>query len=231
MYKGKTVGVVLAAAGSGTRLGRTERKQFFEIASTPIWIHTLERFQQCPYVDWVAVTGPPDAVDDMKQRVSPLKFTKLSAIVQGGEHRQDSVMGGLNALRTSAPDLILIHDAVRPCVSPKVIEDVLEATLMFGAAVPAVQPKETVKFSNGNSFVESTPDRSSLWLVQTPQGFQALLLYKAFEKAFVEGFYGTDDSSLVERMGIKVKIVKGDYENLKITTAEDLPFAEFLMRK
>ena len=230
MYRGKTVGIVLAAAGSGVRAGGKVRKQFLEIASKPIWIHALEKFQHWSHVDFIVVAGPSDAIEDMRRRAPMSEFTKL-LIVQGGEHRQDSVWIALDELRKLTPEIILVHDAVRPFVSHKTMEEVLEGALAFGAAVPALHPKETVKFSNGDSFVESTVRRSSLCLVQTPQGFQAPLLYKAFEKAFADGFYGTDDSSLVERIGIKVKIVNGAYENLKITTSEDLLFAEFLMRR
>lgn len=230
MYKGKTVGVILAAAGSGVRVGGNVRKQFLEIASKPIWIHTLEKFHQCSYVDFIVVAAPSDAIDDMKRAAPTSKLIKLS-IVRGGEHRQDSVWAALDEVRKSSPELILVHDVVRPFVPHTLIEKVLESASAFGAAVPALQPKETVKFSNGDNFVEATPWRNSLWLVQTPQGFQAPFLYKAFEKASADGFYGTDDSSLVERIGIKVKIVDGAYENLKITTSEDLLLAEFLMRK
>ncbi len=230
MYIGKTVGVILAAAGSGVRAGGNARKQFLEIASKPVWIHTLEKFQQCSHVDFIVVAGPSNAVEDMKRAAPTSKLIKLS-IVRGGEHRQDSVRAALDELRKFTPEIILVHDAVRPFVSHTLIEAVLEGALAFGAAVPALHPKETVKFSNGNNFVEATPWRNSLWLVQTPQGFQASLLYRAFEKASRDGFYGTDDSSLVERTGIKVKIVDGAYENLKITTSEDLLLAEFLMRK
>ena len=231
MYKGKRVGVILAAAGSGTRTGGKVRKQFVEIASKPVWVHALEKFRQSPHVDSLVVAGPSDALDDMKRRISDADFKKPFAAVQGGEHRQDSVLIALKELHRFSPDIVLVHDAVRPFVSNKIIQDILEGALVFGAAVPALQPRETIKVSNGNNFVETTPRRDSLWLVQTPQGFQMTILEKAFEKASADGFYGTDESSLVERTGVKVRIVEGAYENLKITTSEDLLLAEFLLRK
>lgn len=231
MYKGKKVGVVIPAAGEGVRVPGRVRKQFLEIAGKAIWVHTVDKFLQCREVDSVVVAAPADAVEDMKHEASTLTFEKLFAVVRGGNHRQHSVRLALNELQKFAPDLILVHDAVRPFVSHKVIQDVLEGAFIYQAAVPAVQSKETIKVSNGNSFVAVTPERRTLWVVQTPQGFHASLLYKAVAKAFDEDFYGTDDSSLVEQLGVKVKIVEGAYDNVKITTPEDLLFADFLIRK
>lgn len=230
MYKQNNVGVVIPAAGNSVRMGSPVKKQFLELAGKPIWIHTVEKFHACPEIDSIVVAGPPESIEEMKRQANAMNFHKIRAIVGGGQHRQDSVRSALEVMRTISPDIVLIHDAVRPCISSNLIGDIIDAALIFGAAIPALQPKETVKISHGNSFVDATPNRNTLWLVQTPQGFQSSLLYNAFDQAVQDGFHGTDDASLVERIGVKVKIVPGSYENVKITTPEDVQYAEFLLQ-
>lgn len=229
MYRQEQVGAVIAAAGTGQRFGAGRKKQFLEIGGKPIWIRTLEVLSEVPAIDSIVIAAPPEDLEEMRGVAAPLGDSKLKAIVAGGAHRQDSVLRGLEGLRKFNPDLILIHDAVRPLVSRKIIEDVIEGADLYKAAVPAVQPKETIKMGDGDSFVRTTPERASLYVIQTPQGFHAGVLFEAFERASKEHYYGTDDANLVERMGIKVRIVPGAYENLKITTPEDLAFAELLV--
>lgn len=233
MYKQNNVGVVIPAAGNSVRMGSPVKKQFLELAGKPIWIHTIEKFHACREVDVIVVAGPAESIDEMKKQANAMNFHKIRAIVGGGQHRQDSVRSALEVMRTLFPDIVLIHDAVRPCISSKLVLNIIETAHVFGAAIPAVQPKETVKISNGSAsggFVDATPNRNTLWLVQTPQGFQSSLLYNAFDRAVRDGFYGTDEASLVERIGVKVKIVPGSYENVKITTPEDVQYAEFLLQ-
>jgi len=231
MFKGNTVGVVIPAAGHGVRIGGAVRKQFLEIAGRPIWLHTLGILHAFSEVDTIVVAGPAEDVDGMKRDSEALPHAKLAAIVPGGTLRQDSVRAALAELRKYSPQLILVHDGVRPLFSHKLVCDVLDAAGSHSAAVPAVRPKETIKVADGDSFVQNTPDRNALYIVQTPQGFQSAVLYEAFEKAYATGFYGTDDSSLVERLGVRIKLVEGEYSNMKITTPEDLRLVEMLMKR
>lgn len=229
MYNQKHVGVIIPAAGSSSRMGTGVKKQFFELAGKPVWVHTLEKFHECREVDSIVLAVPPDALATVGKKVGA--YPKVHAVVEGGDHRQDSVRNALESIKPLAPDILLVHDVVRPFVSVELIIDVIKSAELHRAVVPAVQPKETVKISNGNGFVEATSDRSTLWLVQTPQGFQSSLLYEAFDRAYQDGFYGTDEASLVERVGVRVKIIRGSYRNVKITTVEDLELAQFLAKQ
>jgi 2-C-methyl-D-erythritol 4-phosphate cytidylyltransferase len=226
MYGNKHVGVIIAAAGSSTRMGGAVKKQFLELAGKPIWMHAVEKFDSCPQSNSIVLAAPADSLSSLRQQASA--FQKVRMVVAGGAHRQDSVRNALESMKTFSPDVILVHDAVRPFISSNLIQEIIKAAEQHGAAIPAVLPKETVKVSDGNSFVKATEDRDALWLAQTPQGFQSALLYRAFDRAAHDGFYGTDEASLVERIGVKVKIITGSYENIKITTPEDLRYAEFV---
>jgi 2-C-methyl-D-erythritol 4-phosphate cytidylyltransferase len=222
MFRGKRVGVVIPAAGRSERMGGLLRKQFLEFSGKPMWLYTCGRFLQSSYVDHVVVAGPYDSLDEIR-RVLSQEFPKKSVdVVAGGEQRQDSVWAGLVELKKHSPDIVLVHDAVRPLVSDFLIEAILDAVVEYRAAVPFVAPKDTIKIQDGRDLVKATPKRNMLVAVQTPQGFEAAILYEAFEKAQKEGFYGTDESSLVERLGVAVKLVRGDYRNIKITDPEDL---------
>lgn len=230
MYNNQRVGVVIPAAGQSVRMGGKVKKQFVELFGKPVWVHTVERFHSCPEVDVIVLAVPPEFIQPGLETVHAMRLQKVRAVVEGGTHRQDSVHFALQALKPFSPDVILVHDAVRPFVTPQLIVEVLDGACTYGAAVPAVKPKETVKISNGDSFVQLTPDRDKLWVVQTPQGFRASLLYDAFDRAVKDHFYATDEASIVERMGARVKILPGRSENIKITLPEDLYFAELLMQ-
>ncbi len=217
--------MVIVAAGRGTRMGTKENKQYLLLDGKPIVVHTLEAFQREPLIsEIVLVTGSQD-VDRCKAWIETYGLKKVTRVISGGEERQHSVYKGLKALNA---EWVLVHDGVRPFVSGKHIRSCCEAAWESGAAVLAVPVKDTVKVADARGFVSSTPDRRSLWAIQTPQAFRRSELILAHERAIVEGFAGTDDSMLMERMGTNVKIVEGDYSNIKITTPEDLDFAAFL---
>ena len=156
--------------------------------------------------------------------VDRFDFKKVRKIVAGGEQRQDSVFAGLKALE-GPPDFVAIHDSVRPFVSVEKIQVAINSCKEHGAAILAVRPKDTIK-KEKSGFVDKTPDRSLLWSVQTPQVFKYNLIMRAYDKAFKDGVYQTDDSALVERIAGKVKIVEGDDDNIKITVPMDLKWAE-----
>ncbi len=216
------VGVVIPAAGLGKRLGSNKPKQFIEINGIPILQITLQRFQACDAVDCVVVVSQADFVNEVTNLVTKNNFTKITSIINGGEHRQDSVWNGLKEIIKNDVEIILVHDAVRPFVTDEIIKDVITAAETFGAAVPAVLSKDTIKVSDENGFLIETLDRNKLFAVQTPQGFRKELIIKAFEKAYTDNYYATDDANLVERLGQKIKLIAGDYKNIKITTKEDL---------
>lgn len=213
---------MIVAAGAGTRMGGTLPKQFLKIRGRTILEMAVDAFEKNPYVDNILVMTSQDFVvfcEDICRQ-----FSKVSAVLPGGRERQDTV----NAAMAAVPDgqLVLIHDGVRPFVSDAVIEAVLRGTKSIGAAVPVVPSKDTIRQKELREAPvprSHTLDRSSLFQVQTPQGFFSELLKEACRKAEEDGFRGTDDASLVERMGHPVALAAGNYANIKITTKEDLP--------
>ncbi|ANS77290.1 2-C-methyl-D-erythritol 4-phosphate cytidylyltransferase [Paenibacillus yonginensis] len=221
----RQAGAVIVAAGRGTRMGTAESKQYLLLDGKPIIVHTLEVFQREPLVsEIVLVTGEQD-VERCRQWVSSYGLNKVTKVIPGGSERQDSVYKGLQEL---AAEWVLVHDGVRPFVTGALIHACCEGAWESGASVLAVPVKDTVKVIDGEGFVSATPDRRSLWAIQTPQAFRRLELIEAHEAARRDGFSGTDDSMLVERRGTRVKIVEGDYSNIKITTPEDLDFAAWI---
>ncbi len=222
---------VIPAAGSSVRLGGGTKKQFVELNGKPILIHTLQQFEYCPDVDEIAVAVPESDIVEMERLVSRYRVLKVSTVVAGGNERQDSVFNALKNLKAKPTDIILVHDGVRPFVRPKQLSEVVAHCREHDAVVVAVQPKDTIRRSNGGGFFDQTLDRNALWLVQTPQGFKASVLLKAFEQARKEGFYSTDEAALVERIGVKAKIVEGSYDNIKITTQEDLELGLLILKR
>ena len=231
MFKEKKVAVVIPAAGSGVRIGGGIAKQFLELQGKPILSRTLSQFQSHPAVDYIAIAASSDGTDQIQSLVQSEHVSKVVWIGLGGSRRQDSVWNALQALQSYSVDIVLVNDAVRPFVSSAIIQNVLESVFEYGAAIPAVKPKDTIKLADEQQVVHETPDRERLWLAQTPQGFLFDVLMKAFHKAQQEQFIGTDDASLVERIGVPVKLVEGSYDNIKITTKEDLVIAELLAKQ
>lgn len=213
---------IVPAAGSGTRIGGRVKKQFLPLVGKPIIIHTLQAFEHCPEVDELIVAVPETDIVEIEELLSRYRIHKVSKAIVGGQKRQDSVHNALNRITAKDSDIILVHDAVRPFIEARKIIQVIKAAKEFDAAVVAVQPKDTIRRSAGGGFFDQTVDRTALWLVQTPQAFKAKLLVRAFEKAYKDKFYSTDEAALVERLGVKARIVEGSYDNIKITTQEDL---------
>ncbi len=223
--------VVVPAAGAGTRLAGAVKKQFLMLRDRPILVHTLQRFEHCPDVDEIAVAVPEPSIAEMETLLSHYRLHKVSKITVGGEKRQDSVYNVLKRLPLRPPDIVLVHDGVRPFVESKRISHLVRACKEYDAAVLAVQPKDTIRRSAGGEFFDQTLDRNALWLVQTPQAFKAALLLKAFEKAKKEKFYSTDEAGLLEHIGVKARIVEGSYDNIKITTQEDLELGRLILER
>jgi 2-C-methyl-D-erythritol 4-phosphate cytidylyltransferase len=217
------VGAIIAAAGSGRRMKTDRPKQLLALNGTPILVHTIRKFDACRVIDYIIVTAPREAVDEIKNLVKSAGFKKSVVVIEGGERRQDSVAMGLECLQPGT-DIVAVHDGVRPFVPVEDIENVVEQAKVGGAAILGVPIVETVKHAK-REFVESTLTREHLVLAQTPQVFRTDILKRAFELAAKDEYYGTDESSLVERLGNPVAIVRGSERNIKITRPNDLTLA------
>ncbi|MBM2845512.1 MAG: ispD [Bacteroidetes bacterium] len=225
-----SVGVIIPAGGKGVRFGGRVPKQFHLLEGSPILRTTVTIFHSLKEVGEVVVVVPPANVVSVSREMARAGLTKVTAVVPGGRERQDSVRNGLMSFK-NRPDIVLVHDAVRPLVSPASIRQVIRSAQKGGAAVVGVRLKDTIKTEYPRGFYQRTLDRSNLWAVQTPQGFRYDVLLKAHQKANRDRFTGTDESSLVERLGIAVRIVEGDERNFKITTRRDLELAKILMKR
>ena len=225
------VTAIIPAGGYGRRINAGIHKQLIEIAGKPILIHTLEKFQNCDCIDAIIISTAPEILLDVEHLVKKFNLTKVVEITIGGNERQDSVYNALQMMVYHHSEIVVVHDAVRPFISCEKICEVVSVCKETGAAILAVRPKETIKLGNKDNFVEETLDRNRIWLVQTPQAFHYTILQRAYKKAYTDSFYGTDDASLVERLGVRVKIVEGLYENIKITTPEDIEFAKLLLER
>lgn len=215
MYQGKSLSVIIAAGGSGKRLGEAVPKQFLKIQGKTILEKSIEPFQKSVLVDEIILVVPEDNVIEAKKIGA--KFSKIINIVLGGAERQVSVKNGLDVVNT---DLVLIHDGARPFVVESVIERVVLGAFLYKAVVPVVPVKDTIR--QGDFDESITLKREALWAVQTPQGFNTELIKKAHSFAENSGFQGTDDASLVENLGFNITLVDGDFGNIKITVKEDL---------
>jgi len=221
---------VVVSAGKGLRFMEGKKKQFHILGGRPILVHTLEKFEACPLIHSILlVVGQEDMDYCLKEVIEQHKFQKVSQIVPGGRRRQESVKNGIDALPKDA-DIVAIHDGVRPFITRAMIEDSIHSAVRNGAVVLAMPVKETIKVSNPDGTVLKTLDRESLWQMQTPQTFQVNIIKEAYYRATEEGFIGTDDASLVERIGVKVHILPGSFTNIKITTLEDLLLANLILQ-
>jgi len=219
--------VIVVAAGQGKRMGTTESKQYLLIENKPIIIHTLERFEKISYItEIIVVVGVADLMR-LEQWKEQYQLTKIKAIVAGGQERQHSVHIGLSY---ATNDYVMVHDGVRPFISDSAIDACTNRAIEVGAAVLAVPVKDTIKQVNESGVIVNTPVRKSLWAIQTPQAFRRDWLIEAHERAKADNFLGTDDAMIVEWIGKQVVVVEGEYTNIKITTPEDLPWADHLLR-
>jgi len=222
---------VIVSAGKGHRFMEGKKKQFYLLAGKPILAHTLDKFETCPLIRSILLVVSQEDMDYcLKEVIEKYKIQKVSQIVPGGKQRQESVKNGVEALPKDV-NIVAIHDGVRPFVTKAMIEDSIHSAARFGAVVLAMPVKETIKMSNPDGTILKTLDRASLWQTQTPQTFQVHVIKEAYHRAIEDGFVGTDDASLVERIGGKVHILPGSYTNIKITTPEDLLLANLLFKK
>ena len=221
---------VIVAAGKGRRMGTEVSKQFLPLCGKEILAHSVEKFEKAENIrDIVLVTGE-DSLQDVREMSQEYGWKKIVSVVAGGKERQDSVWNGLQAVSADT-DIILIHDGVRPFVTEDILNHSIETAVEMGGCVAGVPAKDTIKVCNGENIAVSTPDRSTLWQIQTPQTFRKDLILQAYQKAKAEGFVGTDDASLAEYSGCSVKVIMGSYRNIKITTKEDLLIGEAFLKE
>lgn len=224
---GKIASIILAG-GKGKRMGADVSKQFIEIDEKPIIYYTLKTFEECKEIDEVILVLPKDEIDYFKNEIQSKFNFKISKIVEGGKERQDSVYNALSTLEDC--EVVLIHDGARAFVSRRIIKDGIKYAKEFGAAAPGVIPKDTIKVKNSNGFSVSTPDRSTLVAVQTPQCFKYDLIKEGHDKVKKEGLTVTDDTMIIDFLKKDVFLFDGDYKNIKITTPEDLILAEAFLK-
>jgi 2-C-methyl-D-erythritol 4-phosphate cytidylyltransferase len=218
------IGAIVVAAGKSERMGGVE-KIFARVSGKPLLAHTIEVFQRSPVIDCIVIVLAKDKVSDGLDLAKKYHWTKVIAVCAGGARRQDSVSEGLKQL--GKVDWVLIHDGARPCVTQDIIEQGLEQAKDTGAAIPAMPVADTIKIVSSDSYVKDTPPRDKLWAVQTPQVFRFDIISEAHRKAKSNV---TDDASMVESLGHKVKVFRGAYTNIKVTTPEDLIMAEAIIK-
>ncbi len=225
------VAAIIPAAGAGTRLQKqlNQPKQFARLAGKPLLTHTLLTFEQCDVIEEIVI---PSREDDMSaiwdETITPFGITKIRAVIPGGQTRQESVWNGMQTLKTTSPDLVVIHDAARIFIRTGIIREAVTAAEKYGGSVVGIPAVDTVKMSHG-TVIEATIDRTVLWSAQTPQTFRYDLLYRAFQNALATGFVGTDEAMLVEHLGEQVVLIRGSKQNFKVTDSDDLEIAQALL--
>lgn len=237
--------MIIPAAGLGTRMSAapgpkskkpSASKQFAELGGTPILIHTLRKFAAIPQVSDICVALRANEMDGFRELLEKQGkdiLQKRIQVVEGGEHRQHSVANAVASISAASGDIVLVHDAVRPFVTPEIIRDVIQAAETHGGAIagmPAVDTVKQVERTSQGALITATIPRERVVMAQTPQGFRYEVLKKAFDDAATDGFVGTDEASLLERSGHEVAVVMGSPRNIKITTPADLELAEFYLK-
>ena len=224
------VTAIVPAAGEGSRFGGAVRKQFIALNGLPILSHTLRALAASRALAAMIVVVPPGEESRGRDALSLARVDIETEVISGGQERQDSVYKGLQRAKPDT-DMVLIHDGVRPFVSREVVLATIEGAEEWGAAVAAVPVTDTIKRVDAGGLVVDTPAREQLWAVQTPQVFRYALLMRAHQSVREHGIVVTDDAAMVERIGVKVKVVRGSYENIKITSEDDLPLADLILRR
>ncbi|WP_432353430.1 2-C-methyl-D-erythritol 4-phosphate cytidylyltransferase [Sporosarcina sp. A2] len=220
--------VMMPAAGSGTRMGAGHNKLFLELNGKTILAHTLVVFQQDPWCTGIILAIKEDERAKIEMIIEQEQITKIRALPEGGSERQHSVKACLAAHQSGG--IVLVHDAARPFIAKQVIHELATCALLHGAAVAGVKAKDTMKYVT-DGIIEETADRERLWVIQTPQAFRYEILEEASLRAEKERFLGTDEAMLAEHAGYEVRIVESTYDNIKMTTPEDLAYGGYLLKK
>ncbi|PLT31303.1 2-C-methyl-D-erythritol 4-phosphate cytidylyltransferase [Peribacillus deserti] len=221
--------VIIPAAGRGTRMKAGKNKLFLTLFDIPLIVYTLRVFDGDPACRRIILPININEKAEFERLIEEYSFQKPIELISGGAERQDSVYNGLQAIEKQEA-IVLVHDGARPFIQRNLIAELVKAAAERGSGILAVPVKDTIKKVKDNSVLE-TVERSSLWAVQTPQAFRISLLKEAHRKARESGLLGTDEASLIENMGLEVSVIEGNYDNIKITTPEDIFFAEAIIRK
>lgn len=221
---------VIVAAGASSRMEMNISKQFFPLLGVPAVARTILSFEAAREIESVVIVCRQEDLEQMRIVVRGCGVKKVTAIVPGGETRQQSASAGAAAV-PERTGLVAVHDGARPLVRPEEIDACVADARLWGASALAVQVKDTIKLADGSGFISSTPDRNLLWAVQTPQVFRREIYEKAMRRAEAEGMDYTDDCQLLEHAGVKVHLCRGSYENIKLTTRDDIVTAEAVLRR
>jgi 2-C-methyl-D-erythritol 4-phosphate cytidylyltransferase len=225
------VTALIPAAGMGRRMGKAVAKQFLPLGDKPMLAHTLLVFQRAPEIDEIIpILSQEDMESCLRDVIEQYHVTKVKTLVVGGKERQDSVKNGLQKLEKDAL-IVLVHDGVRPFVTHEMIKESIEHAKKGECVAVGVPIKDTIKEVDDKNIVRRTLERNRLWAIQTPQTFPVKILRRAYEESRQHNRYGTDDATLVEQAGGNVHVIMGSYENIKITTPEDLMLAEEILRR
>lgn len=228
--KNDKVSVLIPAAGMGKRMAKDRQKQFLMLGDMPVLAHTLKVFEGIDGVNEIIIIVPRGEEEFcLTNIVERYKIHKVTKVIAGGKERQDSVYNGLKLLSDETA-FVIVHDGVRPFISKDIIKRSIELAKEADGVVAGVPAKDTIKRVSNDMLVEATMNRAHLWLIQTPQTFKYKIINEAYNKAYINDYYGTDDASLVERLGYKVKVIMDSSENIKITTPEDMLFAEMIYK-
>lgn len=220
------VTAIIPAGGSGKRFGSVVPKQFIELNGKPVIVYSLEILQNHPSIDNIVISVHDSFRDILNEFINKYNLTKVREIINNGYERQDSIMNCINSKFITESDIIIEHDAVRPFINKELIDDLLSWVIHHDAVIPVLDVKDTIKIVDSKGMVNSTPDRSILRAVQTPQAFKTKFYIESYKKAYSEQFIGTDSSSLLEKAGYFVKTIEGVERNFKLTTQFDFIIAE-----
>ncbi|RJQ32090.1 MAG: 2-C-methyl-D-erythritol 4-phosphate cytidylyltransferase [Actinobacteria bacterium] len=221
---------IVLAAGAGQRMKQFGAKQFINLADKPLLSYSLDAFEKANLVDAVILVVKAEQVQKAEELVRQNEYTKVAKVLAGGKERQDSCYQAVKVLNDAA-DIVAIHDAARALIGPKLIDELIAAIGSDDGIIAGVPVIDTIKRVTGNQLIKKTAERAFLWVAQTPQVFKAGPLKISYEKAMQQGYYATDDASLLERQGYRVKMYMGSYDNIKITTPEDLNVAEEILKR
>lgn len=219
---------VIVAGGKGTRMGANKNKVFLELAGKEVIFHTMYAFERNDRIDEIVMVTGKNDITQCEDIIKRYGFYKIKAVIEGGKTRQKSV---LNGLKVADGDIVLIHDGARALVNDEEIDNVIDDCIEFGAAAAGVPCKDTLKSIDDDGFIQSTVDREKTYMIQTPQAFKRETILKMHQIAESDNFTATDDCMIAERYGLKIKISEGSYDNIKLTTPEDMIIGERILRK
>lgn len=220
---------IILAAGKGSRMKASLNKQYLILKEKPILAHTIDVFEKSPLIDEIILVVSEHEHKLCREKIiERYNYKKVKKLVSGGKERQNSVLKGIEAVNKDT-QIVLVHDGARPLITKEIIKDCVVSAKKYGAASAGVPIKETIKIMGKGKFVKYTPKREDVWVTQTPQAFFIDVIKKAHKFAIEQDVLGTDDAMLVEHMGADVKMVEGNYENIKITTPDDLITAEAIL--